>query len=181
MAIEIYDKAVIVKKNNLYFYFLKSGSKNCFTCPFQSIEDNNFNNKFIRSQSRESNWHLIAIGDSEAIRQDKISETKWNAPTSDYYGQVRFGNKKNIALAFVKNKNRIWNYDLLNETQKANIDNNIKYYIIDQKMEWTIDLQKPLEDNKKMEDRVRYCDNEFNLAENCLEYAGKKYWDLDNL
>jgi hypothetical protein len=179
MAIEIYDKARIVKKDDVFFYFLKNGSKNCFICPFQSIIDNNFNNKFIRRQSRESNWHLIAIGDNEAVKQNKIADTHWNAPTSSYYGRIAFGNHKNIALFFAKS--RVWNYDLLSETQKINIDHEIKYYVNEEKMEWTIDLRKPLEDKNRMKEKIEYCGKEFNLAENCLEYAGKKYWDLDNL
>jgi hypothetical protein len=181
MAIDIYDKADIVKKDDKYYYFVKNGSKNCFTCPFQTIIDNDWNNRFIRSQSRESNWHLVAIGDENAVKNDKIAETEWNAPTSWYYGQIRFGNKKNIALYFVKRKNKITDYNLLNETQKANIDNEINVYVNEYKMKYTIDLNN-INPDKKAKTEITYCSNEpVLLNNNKLQYAGIDFWDLDNL
>lgn len=181
MAIEIYDKASIVKKDNLYYYFLKNGSKNSFTCPLQSIVDNNFNNKFIKRQKRDSYWHLIAVGDKNSVNEDKIADTEWNAPTSYYYGQVRFGNKKNIALYFAKSKNKILDYDLLSDIQKDNIDKILKYYIDELKRKYTIDLLN-IKDNNKMLPLHTYCSNEAILLDNnYIVYNGKKYWDLDNL
>ena len=181
MAIEIYDKASIVKKDNLFYYFLKNGSKNSFTCPFQTIIDNDFNNKFIRRQKRDSNWHLIAIGNANAVNEDKIADTIWNAPTSWYYGVIRFGNKKNIALHFVKLKNKIIDYDLLSEIQKENINKKIDYYINELKGKYTIDLTKIRDENKMLSIHT-YCDNNpILLDNNCIVFNGKKYWDLDNL
>lgn len=181
MAINIYDKASIVKKNNTYYYFLKTGSKNCFDSPYQTIVDNNFHNKFISRQSRESDWNIIAMGDENAVKNDAIATTKWNAPTSWYYGQVRFGNKKNIALYFVKIKNKIIDYNLLTEIQKRNIDNNIEYYINELKMKFTIDLNNiPIE--SKVKNEIKYCsDIPFLLQDYKLQYNGLDYWNCDNL
>ena len=66
MAIEIYDKAKIIKKDNKYYYFLKNGSSNSFTCPFQTIVDEDFNNKFIRRQTE------IAIALNTIGRKTKL-------------------------------------------------------------------------------------------------------------
>lgn len=181
MAIEIYDKAKIIKKDNRYYYFLKNGSSNSFTCPFQTIVDNNFNNKFIIRQARDSDWHLIAIGNYEDVNEDKIADTLWNAPTSYYYGQVRFGNKKNIALYFVKSKNKIIDYDLLSNIQKYNIDKNILYYVEGLKGKYTIDLGN-IQEKDKMLPIQTYCgNNPILLEDNFITYNGRKYWDLDNL
>ncbi len=60
MAIEIYDKAKVIKKDGVKFYLLKNGSKNCFTVGGQRIIDNNFRSKFIVRDSRDSNWHVVA-------------------------------------------------------------------------------------------------------------------------
>lgn len=179
MAIEIYDKAKIIKKDNTYYYFLKNGSKNCFTCPFQTIVDNNFNNKFIRRQTRESNWHVIAISNYDDFKSNKIADTNWNAPTSWYYGQIRFGNKKNIALFFSKTKPI--NYDILSINQQYNIDNYINYYINELMLKYTIDLGK-IDDKNKMKPIQTYCNDEpILLDNNYIIFNGKKYWDLDNL
>lgn len=181
MAIEIYDKAKIIKKDDVYYYFLKNGSKNSFTCPFQTIVDNNFNNKFIIRQTRDSNWHLIAIGRKNEVESDKIAETKWNAPTSWYYGEIRFGNKKNIALYFAKMKNKIIDYYLLSEIQKENINKEIEYYINELKGKYTIDLGN-IQEKDKMLPIQTYCgNNPVLLEDNFITYNGKKYWDLDNL
>jgi hypothetical protein len=182
MAIEIYDNAKIVRKNDTFYYFLKCGSKNCFTCPFQSIQDNNFHNHFITRQSRVSDWSIIAIGNAEAVRDNAIADTWWNSPTSSIYGQVRFGNKKNIALYFVKNKNKILDYDWLDETQKVNIDNLINHYTTGEGKEYVIDLAN-IPEKKRFEDNISYCDKKFNLYEigNGITYENKSYWTLDNL
>ncbi len=180
MAIDIYDSAKIVKKDNTYYYFVKNGSKNCFTCPFQYIVDNNFRDKFIKGSSRESNWHLIAYGTEKEVIADKIADTNWNCPTSRYYGVVKFGNKKNIALFFVKNKNRVIDYCLLDDEQKKNIDSKINHYLTELKGEYTIDLSD-IQDEDKMEEITNYCSEKHNLLDSYIDYKDKRYWDFDNL
>jgi hypothetical protein len=180
MAIDIYDSAKIVKKGNVYYYFVKNGSKNCFTCPFQYVVDNNFRDKFIRGSSRESNWRLIAYGSQKEVIDDKIADTSWNCPTSYYYGEIRFGNKKNISLFFVKNKSKILDYNLLDSEQQKNIDNEIEYYLTELKGEYTIDLEY-IEEKNRMKEIIYYCGEEYNLLNNYIDYKDKRYWDLDNL
>lgn len=180
MSIDIYDKADLIKKDNTYYYFVKSGSKNCFTCPFQGILGNDWNYKMARRQTRESNWKLIATGGSEEVVNDKIAETHWNAPTSCYYGQVRFGNKKNIALYFVKNKGKAKDYSLLTEYQKENIDEMLDEYLNKLAGKYTIDL-KDIKDNEKTKTEEIYCGEVFKLSDNSISYNGKDYWNLNNL
>ena len=185
MSIEIYDKAEIVKKGETYYYFLKNGSKNCFTCPNQTIVANDFNNKYLRGQSRESNWHIIAMGDSNTVKLNKIAETYFNSPTSVIYGRIQFGNKTNIALFYAKKK-KILDYDLLNETQKKNIDEKIEY---NKKLKWlyTINLNEPIPQEKQFkaekqqynygeEKPTIYKINDYNVL-----YNDKQYWNLNNL
>ncbi len=180
MAIEIYDKAKIVKKGKKYYYFIKGGSKNDYTLSGQTITDDNFEDKFLLRSKRTSDFHLIAIGDSKAVKKDKIAETYWNCPTSSVYGRIRFGNKKNIALWFVKNKDKITDYDLLNREQKKNIDKLIDYFVNERKMEYTIDLNN-IEEDKEVKQKISYCDKEYLFSNNYINYKNKKFWDLDNL
>jgi len=180
MAIEIYDKAEIIKKNNKFYYFVKFGSKNCFTCAFQMIVDDNFEDKFLRGQSRNSNWHLVAIGNAPAVKSDLIANTCWNCPTSYIYGRIKFGNKKNIALYFVKRKNKILDYALLSDMQQTNINHTIDYYVKELKGQYTIDLQNiKIKDAKA--DIADYCGDTYRMKNNFVEYNDKQYWDLDNL
>jgi hypothetical protein len=180
MSIEIYDKAKIVKKDGRYHYFVKNGSKNSFTCGGQTIKDNNFRNKFIKHQTRDSDWHMIAHGDSEAFETDKIADTEWNCPTSNVYGQIRFGNKLNIALYFAKNKSKVLDYDKLDDIQKSNISSLINYALRDDNKEWTIDLSD-IPENKRHKEIVNYCGKEFRRFQNYTDYGEKIYWLLDNL
>ena len=179
MSINIYDKATIVKKDNIYYYFLKNGSKNSFTCPYQTIPDDNFNNKFIKKQSRDSDWHIIAFGDKNNIINDDIAKTCYNSPKFYMYGNIRFDNKNNVALYFVKNKDKILDYDLLNETQKANIDNNIKYYS-DEAKNYVIDLNN-IQEEDKMKNEHNYCDKNYNLSDYQLLYNNIAFWNCDHL
>lgn len=180
MAIDIYDKASIVKKDDRYYYFVKNGSKNCFTCPFQTIVDNNFRNKFMKRQSRESNWKIIAVGNTDDVKNDKIALTDWNAPLFWYYGLVRFGDKTNIALYFVKNKNKILDYNLLDEIQKANIDNNIRHYIDELKMQYTIDLSN-IQEKDKIQEKASYCGTEYNLTDYSKQFNNLLFWNCNHL
>ena len=180
MAIEIYDSAKIVKKGDKYYYFLKSGSKNCFVNPYQYVINNDFNNKFIKRQTRESSWNLIAIANEKEVKENSIAKTEWNAPTCEYYGQVKFGNKKNIALFFVKNKNKITDYNLLNSIQKNNIDKIINYYNEDNNKKYVIFLDD-IQEKDKTKEIVEYCEEYFNIKDNYIEYNNIKFWDLDNL
>jgi len=180
MSIDIYDKADIIKKEDVYYFFVKSGSKNCTNCPFQTIVDDNWNYKFVKRETRESDWKLIATGGKDEIITDAIANTEWNAPTSWYYGQVRFGNKKNIALYFAKSKNKIKDYYSLTESQQKNIDNKINYYMNEQQGKYTIDL-KNIKENEKMKTEIIYCGNNFSMHNDYITFNGKNYWNLDNL
>ena len=103
------------------------------------------------------------------------------SPTSWYYGEIRFGNKKNIALYFAKMKNKIIDYYLLSEIQKENINKEIEYYINELKGKYTIDLEN-IQKKDKMLPIQTYCgNNPVLLEDNFITYNGKKYWDLDNL
>jgi hypothetical protein len=179
MSIEIYDNAKIVKKDNKYYYFLKYGSKNCFTIGGQTIIDNNFDNKFIKRNTRDSFWHIIAIGEKDNILNDNIVNTYYNSPKFYMYGDIRFGNKNNIALYFVRNKNKIIDYDLLNDIQKANIDNIINYYTNEAK-DYVIDLNN-IKENEKTKDIYNYCGKDYFLKDFLDTYCGFIFWNCNVL
>ena len=174
MAIEIYDNAKIVKKGNTYYYLLKHGSKNCFNYGGQTVIDNNFKNKLIRGLARESVWRVVAVGSCDDVINNKIAETELNCPTSYVYGRIRFGNKKNIALYFVKNKNKIIDYDTCDEEQRANIDSIIL------RCNNAIRLGQ-IKDAEAMKEKINYCNKEFLLKDNKVSFEGIDFWDLDNL
>jgi len=183
MAIEIYDKASIIKKDNKVYWFVKYGSKNCFTCPYQTITDNTWHNKFLRGQSRDSHWSLVAYGTQKELENDKIANTWLNSPTSEVYGQIRFGDKKNMALWFVKNKDKSLNYKELDEEQQRNIDSLLTYYNEDQKnMAWAVDLTGDIPEKKQYMPEITYCDNKYYVLDGySTSYAGRVFWSLDNL
>lgn len=182
MAIEIYDKAICVKKDYKYFYFLKYGSKNCFTCSGQSVLDDEFHTKWLKRETRDSDWNMIAYGGLQEFENDAIAETYWNNTTGGVYGRIKFGNGKNIALYFVKNKDKVWNYDELDGSQKSHIDNLIRYYEEEDKKRYTIDL-RDIPEIKKMKPVDDYCGRSelIQIGLNAIMFAGKHYWNLDNL
>ena len=172
MSIEIYDKAEVVQKDDTFYYLIKYGSKNCFTCRYQLVIDNKFNNKFLKRETRDSFWTVIATGGIEEYKNKAIANTIWNCPTSEAYGKVKFGNKNNMALYFAKS--RPFCYELLDPTKRCNISK-----ILSQSGK-VIDL-KNIDTNKSVKSKVNYCDKEFLLDDNFVLYDGKKYWNLDNL
>jgi len=174
MAIEIYDDAKIIKKGNIYYYLLKYGSKNCFIYNGQEIIDNNFKNRFLRKNKRESDWWVVAVGSCEDVINNTIAKTYLNSPTSYMYGRIRFGNKKNIALYFVKNKNKVVDYDACDEEQKANID-----YIIGRSKNAI--MLNQINEEDAMKDKISYCGEDFYLKDNKLTFQGVDFWDLYNL
>lgn len=181
MAIEIYDKAVIVKKNEHIYYFLKYGSKNSFTCGGQYVTGNDFRSQYLTRLTRDSHWSIIAHGGIKEWQADIIANTDWNCPTSSVYGQIRFGNKKNIALYFVKNKDKVLNYDLLDGAQQQHIDQLIKYCLLPENKRYSIDLSA-VPANKEFKEQHDYCGTIFSMGhDNSQYYNGKNYWNLDNL
>ena len=114
------------------------------------------------------------------VKKNDIAKTCYNAPTSYMYGQIRFGNKKNVALCFVKNKNKTLDYNLLDEIQKENIDNELKYYVDELKMKYTIDLNNILEKDE-IEREHNYCGTVTKIDDHYIIYNDIKFWDLDNL
>jgi hypothetical protein len=183
MAIEIYDKASIVKKDDKVYWFVKYGSKNCFTCPYQTVTDDTWHNKFLRGQSRDSHWSLVAYGAQKELDNDKIASTWLNSPTSEVYGQIRFGNHLNIALWFVKNKDKILKYEELDEEQQRNIDGLLSYYAENKNnVSWAIDLSGEIPAGKQYEPEIEYCGNKYYVLDgHSVSYDGRVYWSLDNL
>lgn len=178
MSIEIYDKAEVIRKGEKYYFLLKSGSKNSYTCGRQYIIDGNFRPKFIRRDSRDSTWHVIAVGDKESYISRAIAKTYWNAPTSEVYGAIRFGNKKNIALWLAKRTARDYAVDF-DEAQRAKIDEIIGY----SNAEYIIDLTKPIPAGKGFKMAHDYCGKQTLLimGESAEKHGGIIYWSLDNL
>ncbi len=176
MAIEIYDKAKIIKKDKKYYYFLKYGSKNCFTCAFQTVEDNNFHNRFIRRQARDSHWSVIAVGNEVAYMDKHIGFTYWNGSTGAVYGRIAFGKVKNIALSFAKMK--AVDFDSLDDIQKGNIKAHLDYARTNPK--YTIDLAN-IPDAKRFSTTDSYCGTDTLMSDsNRVWYKGMTYWNLDN-
>ena len=179
MAIEIYDSAKIVRKGDKFYYFLKYGSKNCFSNGGQYLEDNNFREQYARGSRRDSNWTVVAHGSTAEYLNSNIALTYLNSPTAVVYGQIRFGNKKNIALYYVKN-NPILDYYILDEEQQRNIDKHIQYALLETNKKYTIDLSN-IEERKAYKPTIEYCGANFSVVNAGKYYKDVLYWDLDNL
>lgn len=176
MSIEIYNKAKVIKKDDKYFYFLKYHSKNDCVCGGQVIVDDNFNDKYIRRNSRSGSWSVKAHGGQAEYEADKISETDWNCPTCYVYGQIRFGNKKNIALYWTKTKPI--DYYSLTEMQQKNVLESIVWYF---KSDYQCNLSNIPEKNRFKAVHTYCSDKPITLSEGSLTYKGHIYWNLDNL
>lgn len=185
MAIEIYDKAKIVKKDGMYYYLLKHGSKNTFTSPYQTVIDDNLNNKFLRGESRSSDWRVIAYGTEKAHIARSIANTSWNAPTGAIYGEIRFGDKLNIALWYAKNIFKTVHYETLTDRQKANFDDILSWHET-QKLDyenngrhsaWCINL----DDVDKEQKMKEVYEGGYVLRQHEIIYDDRPYWQLDNL
>lgn len=178
MSIEIYNKAKIVKKGDTFYYFLKHHSKNDCICGGQVIVDDNFNDKYIRRDSRAGSWSVQAHGGEAERVSDKIADTFLNCPTSYIYGQVRFGNKKNIALYYAKQKDNYIDFENLSEMQKRNVSEKIEWYL---KNERQCNLAE-IPERMKTKEVHRYCDDkDIKLSEHSMTHNGRIYWNLDNL
>ena len=182
MAIEIYDKAKIVKKDDKYYYLLKYGSKNSFTCGGQSVMDDNFNMKYLHRDNRDSHWSVIAIGNEEDYKNDRIADTYWNSPTSEVYGRIRFGNGYNIALYFakVRKAGKTILFERLTEQQQSNLRGTLEH---GEKSDWTINLSD-IPERRKFKNIIEYCGKKFELAsvfDNLVTFLGRGYWKLNNL
>jgi len=173
MSIELYDKGEVIQQGENVFYLLKHGSKNSFTCPYQSIIDNNFKNKYLMRQARNSNWRVIAYGKLENHSREDLSKTKWNAPTSWIYGVIRFGDKINIAKSLSKRKPKL--YESFDEVQREHLDEIIGYTYKN-----GIDLNN-IKDGQRLKTEINYCEKIYQLKDNSIETKNAIYWDLDNL
>lgn len=188
MSIEIYDKAKIIHKDNRFYFLLKHGSKNSYTCAHQKIVDDKLHNKYIKRDSRDSHWSIIAEGNEDALTSNTIGDTSWNAPTSSVYGQIRFGNHKNIALWYARNKHNWTDYAQLDEVQQKNFDSILSWY--SQRKEnlkdsdiaspWTINLDN-IHTDQKLKVSQEYCGETYNIAQHSIVYEGMPFWDFDNL
>lgn len=180
MSIEIYDKAKIIRKDGIYYYMLKHGSRNSFTCGGQSILDDNFRNKFIQRDSRDSTWHIIAKGNVQDYLNGRIADTYWNATTAMVYGRICFGNKKNIALYFIKTKPLDFYRDL-DSSQQINVGKLITYSEDEKRGKpYTIDLSA-IDSRRALKSEYEYCGETMQLLPHSLNYNGKNYWNVDNL
>jgi len=180
MAIEIYDEAKIIKKESVYYYLIRYGSKNCYALPDQRRIGKNLKKEWVERQSRESVWSLIATGSEEAYKQDKIAETRWNAPTSKVYGKIHFGNRKNIAYYLTRKEPNA--YEDLSQEQKINFDAIVSRYSDEEKQKYVIDLDD-IDDSDRMQEEITCGGKEYKaeLGETAKEYKGKLFWDINNL
>ncbi len=175
MAIEIYDSAKIVEKNGIYYYLLKNGSKNTTTCPYQYVIDNNFDRKFLRKETRSSSWKVVAIGNKEAVEKNLIANTKYNCPQAYMYGEIRFGNGKNIARYYVglHYHNKILKYEELTHSQQLNFN---------QILSWAEDNHRKIDLNNIKDEQKTFTEYEYGNEKMSLEtshsfYKGIKFWD----
>lgn len=178
MAIEIYDKAKVIKKGDTVYYLLKGGSKNCYTLPYQTRINNDLRNEYMRRESRESDWTCVCYGSIFDHSEQRVAHTCYNCPTSYVYGQIRFGNKKNIALFWAKTTPA--DYETLDDIQKYNFDK-----IVQQSKEYSFSLDN-IPESKFFKHTHNYCGREFtinggNVNNYAKAYNGRIYWDLDNL
>jgi hypothetical protein len=178
MSIEIYQKAKIIKKDDKFYYFLRHHSKNDCLCGGQYVEDIDFRDKWISRNSRTGSWAIKAIGGIEEFNNKTIADTNWNCPTSEAYGRIQFGNHLNIALYWAKCKPiDFYSFD---EEQQRHIQDRINYYENKAK-KYVIDL-KDIPEHKKVKAMSEYCGDKIEASkDNTLLYAGKTYWNLDNL
>lgn len=172
MSIEIYDRAKVVKKEGVFYYLVKHGSKNTFTVG--SRVDDNFRRQYPSREVRHSEWRLIAK--SEGV--GRMGDTKWNAPTSWIYGRIMFGNKRNIALALDKMKP--FDYESFDEWQKANFDSILELYAKENYAQYVIDLAD-IKEEQMRKATLEYCGKTYDLNDYKVEFGGRFYWDLDNL
>lgn len=173
MAIELYDKAEVIERGEMVYYFLKSGSKNDFICSGQTIVGPDFMPKFITRQVRSSCWRLVAYGTLQDHKSGRIGYTKYNCPTSYMYGQIKFGDRLNIALWFAKRKPKL--YHNYSPTQQEKIDwiiNNFKESAINLSSMSTKDVQQTFHE---------YCGKTYIIGPNKTEYNNHYYWQLNNL
>lgn len=179
MAIEIYSKAKVVKKDNNYYFLLKSGSKNTFFAP-QIVIDDDLRDKRICG-GRAIEWRIIAVGNEENAKN--IALTSWNAPTGSIYGRIDFGDKLNIALWFFKNINKAIDYNSLDYIQKQNFDSLLSRYNsykAENPSHWQIDLAN-ISDRQAFSSKHEYCGKEYSIAGNSKTYKGFVFWQLNNL
>jgi len=139
MGIQIYDKADKIEKDGTVYYFVKDGSKNCFS--FGSRIGKDWFQEYPQREVRESDWKLVAT--KKVGSYGKIADTNLNCPTSYIYGRIMFGNKYNIALYLDKKKTI--KFEDLQEQQQYNVSIIIDRYSTS---EWVIDLDKPVPEEK---------------------------------
>lgn len=180
MGIEIYDKAAVIEKDGTIYYLVKQGSKNCSTCAWQTVTDNNFRDKYLRGEARESDWHLIAYGTPDEHERGTIGETWWNCPTSTVYGQIRFGNKLNIAYYLARQTPKP--FEAFDAEQRRNIEAVIQYGLDNPRYNIALSQIDALDESKRFSDEVWYCGDPVRITpETSTVFNGRQYWALDNL
>ena len=175
MSIEIYSKAKVIKKDGIYYYFLKHHSKNDCICAGQYTVDANFRDKYLYRDGRAGSWSIKAHGGQAEYESNAIASTDWNAPTGYIYGSVQFGNKKNIALYWSKCK--VNNFEDYDAEQQKNILEDIVWYL---KSDYQCNLAD-IPANKSVQAVQEYCDKKWSLVDYAISFAGRLYWNLDNL
>lgn len=180
MSIEIYNKAKIIHKDGIYYYFLKHHSKNDCICGGQFIVDDNFNNKYIRRNYTGGDWKIKAHGTEKEREEDTIAKTYWNCPQSAIYGLFKPSKIQNIALYWAKlNKNKWQDIKEFTEHQQKNINEIINWYNREDN-KYKCDL-KDIPEKYKHKEIEEYCGNHFHRFKNYIEYYGNIYWNLNNL
>lgn len=177
MAINIYSKAKIVKKDDIYYFMVKSGAKNCWFAPYQTIIDDDLRDKRTGG-GRAIEWEIVAHGDKQ--NAENIALTRWNAPTSNIYGRIDFGDGLNIALWFFKNIKKAIDYISLDDMQAFNFDSLLNRYKERELSNWKIDLAN-ISDEQAFSSKEKYCGKEFYIDGNGKVYGGFLFWQLNNL
>ena len=171
MAIELYDAAKKIQKDDTTYYFVKHGSKNVST--YGSRLDKNFRREYPRGEYRDSDWYLVAY--KKKASPAKMAQTSWNSPTGYIYGRIQFGNGYNIALYLDRQTATKWDeFDLEQQAGVIGVIGNGKQY------QYAIELDNP-EHQRKHNLSHEYCGKTYSLADYFTAYDGTIYWKLDNL
>jgi len=116
---------------------------------------------------------LVAVGNERNVKSGDILRTHINAPRFYFYGQIRFGNGKNIGLAFAKMK--ITEYDNFDEEQKENFDKLLDYYKDETKKRYFVNMEDEADmESKKTKEVLNYCGEDYKLEDSFILYKGHK-------
>jgi len=179
MAINIYDSAKKIQKEDTTFFLIKCGSKNCFTYPYQRLVDNDLHYKTSQRETRESDWSCVA----KTKTNKRMAITRWNCPTGSIYGRIQFGNKYNIALYLDRKKTTL--YEELDDMQQKVFDDIVmSSENVDEKYsDSLLDLDKnhDIPEPKRYKTTHDYCGRVFDIKNYLKRYEGHSYWKCENL